>query len=117
MGRAGILTSDDRVELLEGLLVTQMNKTPAHTLATALLREELAALLPAGWYVRSQDPITLAASEPEPDLAVVRGTPRDYRDRHPGPGDVAVVVEIADAAPLVLMGRQIGLVAVRTFVS
>ncbi len=34
-------------------------------------------------------------SEPEPDLAVVRGTIRDYRHGHPGPADVALVVEIA----------------------
>jgi Uma2 family endonuclease len=45
----------------------------------------------------AQEPITLANSEPEPDIAVIRGNPRDDRARHPGAADVAMVIEIADA--------------------
>jgi Uma2 family endonuclease len=41
--------------------------------------------------------VTLEDGEPEPDGAIVIGGPRDYADRHPGPADVAVVIEIADA--------------------
>jgi Uma2 family endonuclease len=33
-------------------------------------------------------------SEPEPDVSVIRGSIRDYENRHPGPGDVALVVEV-----------------------
>jgi Uma2 family endonuclease len=53
-------------------------------------------VVPAGWYVDSQEPITLADSEPEPDVTVIRGETRDYFDRHPGPTDLALVVEVAD---------------------
>jgi Uma2 family endonuclease len=53
--------------------------------------------VPTGWCVRARDPITLSKSEPEPDVAVVRGNRRDYTARHPGPGDVAIVVEVAEA--------------------
>lgn len=92
----GILTEDDPVELLEGWLVTKMPKNPPHRLSTQLTREALSTLLPVGWYVDAQEPITLSDSEPEPDVMVVRGQRRDYADHHPGPGDLALVVEVAD---------------------
>lgn len=96
MVQSGILTDDDPVELLEGWLVTKMPKNPPHRLATQLMREALADLVPAGWYVDAQEPITTTDSEPEPDVVIVRGDRRDYRDRHPGPKDVALVVEVSD---------------------
>lgn len=96
MIQSGILTDDDPVELLEGWLVTKMPKNPPHRLATQLLREALAQSVPPGWFVDAQEPITTADSEPEPDVMVVRGVRRDYRDRHPGPGDIGVIVEVAD---------------------
>ncbi len=71
----GIVTPDDRVEL--------------HATRQALER-----LIPERWYVDEQKPITLETSEPEPDIAVIRGDTRDYFDRHPGPNEVALVVEI-----------------------
>lgn len=61
-----------------------------------LTRDALARALPSGWYVAEQEPVTAEDSEPEPDVAVIRGTPRDYSDRHPGPGDVAIVIEVSD---------------------
>ena len=94
---AGILTDDDPVELLEGLLVDKMPKNPPHSAATQLLQEALSQILPVGWRVAVQDPITLADSEPEPDLIIVRGKARQYVERHPGPGDLAMVVEVSSA--------------------
>jgi Uma2 family endonuclease len=96
MRDASILTEDDRVELLEGMLVQKLTKKPPHRLATSLVRTALEAAIPPGHYVDSQEPITTADSEPEPDVVVVRGTPRNYANRHPGPGDVVLVVEVAD---------------------
>jgi Uma2 family endonuclease len=98
MGRAGILTPASRVELLEGWLVPKMMKKPGHRIATEAVRRSLEKSLPLGWHVNSQEPITLSASEPEPDVTVIRGELRDYRDRHPGPADVALVVEVADSS-------------------
>ncbi len=97
MVRSGILTDDDPVELLEGWLVTTMPKNPPHRLTTQLLREALAQLVPVGWYVDAQEPITTSDSEPEPDVVIVRGDRRQYRDRHPGPTEVALVVEVSDS--------------------
>lgn len=97
MFRAGILNEEVPVELLDGWLVPKMIKNPIHSATTAILRDALQQATPRGWHVRVQDPITLAASEPEPDLVVVRGDTRDYLARHPGPADVALVAEVADA--------------------
>jgi hypothetical protein len=98
MIQAGFLTEDDSVELLEGLLVAKMNKSPRHCAAGRLVRQALERAVPAGWFVDTQDPITLSDSEPEPDAvvtAVDRGT---LLDRHPGIGEVGLVVEISDTS-------------------
>lgn len=97
MIQAGILTADDPVELLEGWLVTKMPKSRRHSLVTQLIREVLAQAIPSGWYVDAQEPLTTADSEPEPDVMIVRGQRRDYVEAHPGPEQVALVVEVADA--------------------
>src|SRR5713101_8748362 len=96
LAREGILTDDDPVELLEGLLVCKMTKYRPHTLATGLLRDALREIVAPGCYVDAQEPVTTSDSEPEPDLLVVRGTRRDYTDRQPGPDEVVMVVEVAD---------------------
>ena len=97
MIRAGILTAADPVELLEGLLVVKMPKNPRHVATTRAAGQAVEQLLHTGWHVRMQDPITLADSEPEPDVAVVRGGPERYENRHPGARDVGLVIEVSDA--------------------
>lgn len=96
MIRLGILTEDDQVELLEGWLVCKMPKKPPHTLANDLTRDTLLAMLPVGWHVKTQDPITLPDSEPEPDVVVVRGDRRQYADHPPCAADIVLVVEVAE---------------------
>jgi Uma2 family endonuclease len=96
MLRTGVLQDGDPVELLEGWLVAKMTKHPPHTTSTQLLRDLLARLLPTGYYVNDQEPITTGDSEPEPDVSVIRGERRQYLQRHPGPRDVALLVEVAD---------------------
>jgi Uma2 family endonuclease len=100
MVRAGIIAEGAPVELLDGLLVskTPQEKSPLHTAATKLTQKALERVLPEGWHAAAQAPITLARSEPEPDVSVIRGDARQYLDRHPGAGDVALVVEVADAS-------------------
>lgn len=97
MIRAGILMDGDAVEFLEGWLVTKMSKNPPHVLANDLTADKLDEIKPADWHVKRQDPITTSDSEPEPDVALVRGNRRDYHQRHPSPADIGLVVEIADS--------------------
>ena len=99
LAEAGILR-DERVELIHGVLVAKMTKKQPHIIATALLEELLHRVLPAGWFVAMQDPVTIeeSGSEPEPDAKIVRGAPRDYRDRRIGPKDLALVVEVSETS-------------------
>jgi hypothetical protein len=100
MIQKGVITEDDPVELLEGWIVPKMGRNPPHDVAIVCVQEALRPLLPAGWHTRVQSGITTAESEPEPDLAAVRGAARDYLTRHPGPQDAALLVEVADSSLL-----------------
>ncbi|MBX6313328.1 MAG: Uma2 family endonuclease [Isosphaeraceae bacterium] len=93
---AGVFGDDTRFELLEGWIITKMTRKPPHDVALALAHTALGRRAPVGWHIREQSAITTADSEPEPDLAVVRGEPRDYIDHHPSPGEIGLVVEVAD---------------------
>lgn len=96
MIEAGILTDLDRVELLEGLLVLKMTKQPPHTVAIDLTRLALQDVIPENFCIRSQDPVTCEGSEPEPDIAVVRGKLRDFAKRHPATREVPLLIEASD---------------------
>jgi hypothetical protein len=98
MIRCGILTEDDRVELLEGFIVVKPSRTPAHDGTIELVMETLLGVLPAGWKLRVQLAVTLPDSQPEPDFALVRGGTRGRMGRHPGPADVGLIVEVADSS-------------------
>jgi len=94
---AGILTEDDPVELLEGWIVQKMARNPPHDSTVDQTRELLEGILPAEWLVRVQSAITTPDSEPEPDVAAVLGPARRYADHHPGPAEIALLVEVSDS--------------------
>jgi len=98
MIRVGVLTTEDRVELINGYLVNKMPQNDPHASTVRRLTEDLVRVVPPGWLASSQLPITLADSEPEPDGAVVRGGRRTYDHRKPGPADFGVVIEVADSS-------------------
>jgi len=98
MARAGILLDSDPIELLEGWLVGKMTKDPPHTLSVGCTFDCLRQLVGPEWHVRTEGPVTTGDSEPEPDVSVVRGRRRDFAERHPGPNDVVLLVEVADAS-------------------
>ena len=96
MVRADIV-SDDRLELIEGLLVRKMTKKPDHSASSEGTWRAIHATLPEGWHVRIEKPVRIPArdSMPEPDVSVARGSFHDYVTIDPGPDDVALVVEVA----------------------
>lgn len=97
MRHARILGADDRVELLAGWLIETQPRNPRHRAANRRLHAALESLVLADWHVASRVAITTADSEAEADIAIVQGEVGDFRHRHPGPEDVGLVVEIADA--------------------
>jgi hypothetical protein len=92
----GLLTTNDRVELLEGWIVDKMTQYPPHATSVDLVQDALRPLLPPGWLVREQKPIKTSDSMPEPDVAAVRGPRRRYARRHPEPADIGLLVEVSD---------------------
>jgi Uma2 family endonuclease len=94
LAEAEILGPEDKIELLEGRLVCREPQHGPHFTATRLVEEALRTAFGPGWDVRGQGPLALGrSSEPEPDVSVVRGSPRDFRDAHPT--TAALVVEVA----------------------
>jgi Uma2 family endonuclease len=90
------LTNADKVELIDGFLVSKMPKSPEHGYSTKKIITSIEGLLPAGWIWRAEQPVRIPEfDEPEPDVAIVRGTDETYRHQLPGPSDVALVVEIS----------------------
>jgi Uma2 family endonuclease len=96
MIEAGILGPDDRVELLDGYVVEMNPILAPHAYSVERTRKALERLVPGGWIVRPQQPISLSSSEPAPDVAVVRGRDEDFAARHPRPEEIPLLVEVAD---------------------
>ena len=85
------------VELIGGQLVVAEPQGSYHASALGTAGDVLRAILPPGWLVRAQMPVALDdESEPEPDLALVRGAWADYRAGHPS--HPALVVEVAETS-------------------
>ena len=95
---AGVFADDDRFELLEGWIIPKMSRNPPHDALLMLIQRVLFRALPPGWDTRNQSALTTKESEPEPDLVVVRGDGRDYFNRHPGPADIALAIEVSESS-------------------
>ncbi len=95
MIEVGLLTPDDKVELLEGQIIQVSPQRPPHAATTQRTSDYLKAILKGQAHVRSQLPITLSTSEPEPDIAVVRIDPAAYGDHHPTPDEIFLLIEVA----------------------
>lgn len=94
----GILTANDRVELLNGEIIDKMPKGPKHAALNDDISDFFKEALGAQVVVRNQNPVTLNDfSEPEPDLVLAAPPRAKYRLRHPAPDDILLVVEISDS--------------------
>src|SRR5437868_5021584 len=94
MIEVGILTAEDKVELLENYLVLKMPRNPPHDSTLQRMLRPLLRSLPAAWDLRIQSAVTLADSQPEPDSAIVRGSATAYETRHPNAADVGLLIEV-----------------------
>jgi Uma2 family endonuclease len=101
----GVLDEDDPIELLDGLLLVKEPQSSPHRTAVLLVARTLERAFGDGWFVQVQSPIGLdARSEPEPDVCVIRGSPRDYTHAHPTRS--ALIVEVALSGLGVARGRK-----------
>lgn len=106
MVEAGILGPEDRLELIEGEILTMSPQNSPHFTGVQLVSEALReAFRSSDVVVRVQGPLALGEdSEPEPDVAVVEGAPRDFRDAHPR--TALLLVEVADTSLAFDRGRK-----------
>lgn len=103
---AGVFGPDDRLELLDGEVVEMAPQNSRHATAVRMLERALAKAFDAGFDIRAQLPLRISdQSEPEPDIAVVIGSPRDYRDAHPA--TALLVVEVSDTTRSYDRGRKL----------
>lgn len=94
----GILTSEDKVELLNGVIIKKMAKGKRHALLNDAFADLLKEKLGTKAYVRSQNPVVLDDfSEPEPDIALVKPPRTKYLEKHPNAEDILLIVEISDS--------------------
>lgn len=93
---AGIFGPEDRVELLDGLLVAREPQGGLHAMAIGLVRAALERAFGRRHHIREEKPVALDdLSEPEPDVVVVRGRLRDFREH---PSSPVLIVEVADSS-------------------
>jgi Uma2 family endonuclease len=99
MAEAGVFGPDPQVELIEGVIVEKMVKLPPHVIATMLIERLFPKLVPAEYSVTSSSPIQIEGiTEPEPDVLVIRGTPRELQGRLPTAQEVVLALEVADTS-------------------
>jgi len=90
LGDLGLIP--EKTELLYGQIFKKMPKSPFHSYLIQFLVELLKVAVPSGCLVRTEQPITCADSEPEPDISVVRGTVAGFRHAHPTTAELVIEV-------------------------
>ena len=110
---AGVFRPDEKLELINGEVIRKASPQGSkHATSLEYMADAQATAFGSAGHVRHQLPLGLSAdSEPEPDIAVIRGQRREYEDHHPGPGDVLLVVEVADKTLAFERGRKAALYA------
>lgn len=110
MAESGMLALDERTELIEGDIIQMSPQNSPHITAVILMADALRTAFGQDYVIRTQLPLALSEiSEPEPDVAVVPGTPRDYRDAHPT--TALLIVEVSDATLIYDRSRKTSLYA------
>ena len=99
MGEVGILHQDDRVELIDGVVIDMAPIGSPHASQVNKLNNRLAPAVAGRAIVAPQNPVRLdASSEPQPDIAVLRYRDDFYATAHPQPADVLLLIEVADTS-------------------
>jgi Uma2 family endonuclease len=90
LGEAGLIPKD--TELLYGLVYKKMSKSPLHSALVRRLMRLLNDFRIPGCFISSEQPITCVDSEPEPDVAVIRGQEEDFWNDHPHTAELVIEV-------------------------
>jgi Uma2 family endonuclease len=87
---------DKRAELIEGDIIEFSSMKSSHAVTIGLFTNVLKEVLSENYDIRGQLPIDFGEiNEPEPDIAVVKGNPRDYLESHPNTAELIVEISAA----------------------
>ena len=99
------LFQDRRVELIDGEIIEISPQRSFHAAALGLVERLLSKAFGTSFWARDQSPLDLGTMmEPEPDVAVVKGTPRDYSGQHPT--TALLIVEVSETTLAYDRGRK-----------
>lgn len=99
MSEAGILSENDKVELINGEIIQMSPIGRRHTACVNRLNSVFSQLLGKKVIVAVQNPILLNnLSEPEPDIALLKPRTDFYESGHPQPQDIFLLIEVADSS-------------------
>lgn len=105
MSEAGIFGPEERIELIDGEILPMRPENPEHAAVIGIAQRRLQKAFGERFYIRPGNPVPLDEwSQPEPDLAVVRGKPEDYRKKHPR--TALLVVEVSFSSRSFDRGRK-----------
>ena len=110
MAEAGILAPDERTELIGGEIIQMSPQKGPHASGVVLVDEALREIFSGNFHIRPQLPLSVEEiSDPEPDVAIVSGKPRDYVEFHPT--TALLVVEVSDSTLAYDRGQKASLYA------
>jgi len=110
MAEMGVFKPGERVELIGGRIIEMAPQYSPHFTAICLTADELRAIFATGFVIRVQGPLDVSpVSQPEPDIAVVRGAVRDYATAHPTTAEL--VVEVSESTLTYDRGEKASLYA------
>lgn len=112
MGNAGILTEDERVELIEGEIIEMPPIGVGHAYRVDRIMRLFAVAFGDSVHLRGQNPLHLDdRSEPVPDVMLLRPPPESYAAHHPTPQDVLLLIEVSDTTVNFDMQKKLPLYA------
>ena len=93
LGEAGLIP--EKTELLEGVVITKMPKSPLHTYIANKLYKIFSNLISERYNIRKEDPLTFIHSEPEPDISIILTSTDDYKTSHPASAEFVIEVAVS----------------------
>lgn len=104
---AGVFEHPERLELIQGRIIEHMGQNPPHSTLVSEIADMLRAAFSPRYAIREEKPIHISFDgEPIPDVSAVVGKQSDYREHHPTPNDVALLIEVADSSVAYDLGEK-----------
>lgn len=82
----------EKIELIDGVLINKIPKSPKHAYAVDYLLSVFRNIFQQNFIIRSEQPLSIGNSEPEPDISIIPGTLDDFRNSHPNTGRLTVEI-------------------------